>query len=161
MIEEPQITESTEQPAGVIHLTVPRYQMLEAFTSAVHELMDVLEDRGVEPRGSDFAHHLEIDPEVFDFEVGVPVAEEIGEEGRVKPGRLSAATVARTVYKGPYDGLRDARSSTSGRSRARHIGSLVPKSTTTFGAGNSSERCGLPASSTGVQGALPKASKSS
>lgn len=92
MIEKPQIMESEEQTAAVIHLTVPRSQMQETFTSAVHELMGVLEDRGIEPLGPVFAHHFEIDPEVFDFEVGFPVAEDIAGEGRVKPGHLPAAT---------------------------------------------------------------------
>lgn len=107
-IDPPEITETTEQRAAVIHVEIPRGQMQEAFSSAVHELMGVLEDRGIDPLGPVFAHHLEIDPEVFDFEVGVPVAEEVDEEGRVKPGRLPAATVARTVYRGAYHGLPDA-----------------------------------------------------
>lgn len=107
-IDPPEITETAEQRAAVIHLEVRRNQMKEAFASAVHELMGVLEDRGIEPLGPVFAHHLEIDPQVFDFEVGFPVAEVIAEEGRVKPGRLPATTVARTVYQGPYDGMADA-----------------------------------------------------
>ena len=41
----------------------------------------------------------------FDFEISVPVAAPVAAAGRVKPGRLPATTVARTVYRGPYEGL--------------------------------------------------------
>jgi effector-binding domain-containing protein len=46
-----------------------------------------------------------MDPEVFDFEIGVPVKTPVSASGRVKPGKLPAVKVARTVYRGPYDGL--------------------------------------------------------
>jgi effector-binding domain-containing protein len=49
-----------------------------------------------------------MDPDIFDFEVGVPVAAPISVAGRVKPGHLPAATVARTVYHGGYEGLASA-----------------------------------------------------
>jgi effector-binding domain-containing protein len=35
----------------------------------------------------------------------VPVASPVATAGRVQPGRLPAARVARTVYRGPYEGL--------------------------------------------------------
>ena len=44
-------------------------------------------------------------PGVFDFELGVPVASSVQASGRVTPGALPAARVARTVYSGPYEGL--------------------------------------------------------
>jgi effector-binding domain-containing protein len=40
-----------------------------------------------------------------DFEIGVPVTAPVAAAGRVEAGRLPAATVARTVYHGPYEGL--------------------------------------------------------
>jgi effector-binding domain-containing protein len=46
-----------------------------------------------------------MDPEVFDFELGVPVTRAVEPSGRVIPGKLPAARVARTVYHGPYEGL--------------------------------------------------------
>lgn len=49
-----------------------------------------------------------MDPDTFDFEVGVPVAAPVAAAGRVKPGELPAATVARTVYHGDYSGLGEA-----------------------------------------------------
>jgi effector-binding domain-containing protein len=49
-----------------------------------------------------------MDPETFDFEVGVPVKAPITSTGRVHASQLPAATVARTVYRGPYEGLGSA-----------------------------------------------------
>jgi effector-binding domain-containing protein len=46
-----------------------------------------------------------MDPHTFDFEIGVPVPSPVAAVGRVTAGRLPAATVARTVYHGPYEGL--------------------------------------------------------
>jgi effector-binding domain-containing protein len=43
--------------------------------------------------------------DTFDFELGVKVAAPIKATGRVKPGHLPAAKIARTVYSGPYEGL--------------------------------------------------------
>jgi effector-binding domain-containing protein len=104
-IDPPEITETAEQLAAVIHLEIPREEMQEAFPPAVHELLEVLDDQGVDPAGPVFAHHLRVDPDVFDFRVGFPIDEPIEEAGRVAPGRLPAATVARTVHRGAYDGL--------------------------------------------------------
>ena len=55
-----------------------------------------------------FSHHLRMDPATFDFEVGVPVATPVAAAGRVRPGELPAATVARTIYRGDYAGLGSA-----------------------------------------------------
>ena len=46
-----------------------------------------------------------MDPKIFDFEVGVPVAQTVSPAGRVQPGQLPSTKVARTVYHGPYEGL--------------------------------------------------------
>jgi effector-binding domain-containing protein len=79
--------------------------MMKAFGPAVQELMATLADQGVKPVGAVFAHHLRMPPDMFDFELGVEVAAPVKAAGRVKPGQLPAAKVARTVYHGPYDGL--------------------------------------------------------
>ena len=49
-----------------------------------------------------------MDPQIFDFEVGVPVAMRAIAAGDVRPGELPATTIARTVYHGGYEGLGDA-----------------------------------------------------
>jgi effector-binding domain-containing protein len=52
-----------------------------------------------------FTHHLKMDPNVFDLEICVPVKSPVSAKGRVKPGQLTARKIARTVYRGPYEGL--------------------------------------------------------
>jgi effector-binding domain-containing protein len=105
MLATPEIVETTIQSAAVIHLTVPRNEMMKVFGPAVGELMSALAAQGVEPIGAVFAHHIKMSPDIFDFELGVKVSTPVNPTGRVKPGELPAAKVARTVYSGPYEGL--------------------------------------------------------
>jgi len=105
MLETPQIIETAEQAAAVIHLTIARSEMPSVFGPAVGELLATLGDQGVEPVGSVFAHHLKMSPDSFDFELGIKVASPVKPAGRVRAGCLPAAKVARTVYTGPYEGL--------------------------------------------------------
>jgi effector-binding domain-containing protein len=105
MIDAPHITHRTAQLAAVIHLTIPRAEMVHVFESAVSELLEGLAAQGIAPTGAVFAHHLQMSPDTFDFEVGLPVSTPVTAVGRVKPGALRAAKVARTVYHGPYEGL--------------------------------------------------------
>src|SRR3954447_6154612 len=108
MIAIPQIIQTDAQEAAVIHLTIPRSEMMKVFGPAVGELMSTLAAQGVEPVGSVFAHHLKMTPDSFDFELGVKVASLAKASGRVKPGQLPAAKVARTIYSGSYEGLPSA-----------------------------------------------------
>lgn len=105
MIETPRIVEATGQMAAVIHFTVPREEIQDVMGPAIQEVIDVVTAQGIAPVGPWFTHHLRLDPEVFDFEVGVPVSTPVVAEGRVKPGSLPAGRVARTVYHGDYEGL--------------------------------------------------------
>jgi effector-binding domain-containing protein len=105
MLSAPQIVQTAAQTAAVIHLTIPRGEMMKMFGPAVGELMAALAAQGVEPVGAVLAHHLKMSPDVFDFELGVQVPTPVKATGRVKPGELPAAKVARTVYSGPYEGL--------------------------------------------------------
>jgi effector-binding domain-containing protein len=108
MIAAPQIIKTAAQEAAVIRLTIPRSEMMKAFGPAVSELMSTLAAQGVEPIGAVFAHHMKITQDTFDFELGVKVSVPVKAAGRVRPGQLPAAKVARTVYSGPYDGLPSA-----------------------------------------------------
>lgn len=105
MISTPQILTTEAHAAAVIHLTILRSEMMSAFGPAVGELMGVLAEQGIEPIGAAFAHHLRITSDTFDFELGIKVAKPVKAAGRVNPGALPAAKVARTVYTGPYEGL--------------------------------------------------------
>ena len=105
MLATPEITTTNFEEAAVIRLTVPRSEMMKVFGPAVGELMAALAAQGVKPVGAVFAHHLKMSPDNFDFELGVKVSAAVKPAGRVKPGRLPASKVARTVYSGPYEGL--------------------------------------------------------
>ena len=108
MISTPQIFQAPAQAAAIIHITVPRSEMMKVFGPAVGELLAVLGSQGVEPVGAVFAHHLTMSPSIFDFELGVRIAQPVRAAGRVKPGELPAAKVAHTIYSGPYEGLPNA-----------------------------------------------------
>ena len=108
MLATPEIIQTNVQAAAVIRLTIPRSEMMKVFGPAVGDLMTTLAAQGVEPVGAVFAHHLKMTPDTFDFELGVKVAAPVKATGRVRPGELPAAKVARTVYSGPYEGLPSA-----------------------------------------------------
>jgi effector-binding domain-containing protein len=105
MIDTPQITQSAARLAAVIRLTIPRAEIRNVMGPGIGELLAAVAAQGIAPAGPVFSHHFRIDPEVFDFELGVPVNEPVSPAGRVRPGQLPATTVARTIYHGPYDGL--------------------------------------------------------
>jgi effector-binding domain-containing protein len=105
MLDTPQIIQTTAETAAVIHLTVPRGDMMRVFGPACGELMAALAAQGIKPEGAIFAHHLKMSADKFDFELGVRVSTPVNATGRVKPGELPSAKVARTVYSGPYEGL--------------------------------------------------------
>ena len=108
MLETPRIAQTAEQPAAVLHLTIPRAEIRKVMGPGYGEVMAAVSAQGLAPAGPWFTHHLRMDPATFDFEIGVPVPRSIAPSGRVKAGHLPAATVAQTVYHGPYEGLANA-----------------------------------------------------
>lgn len=105
MLETPQVTETADQLTAFIHLTVPRAEIQKVMAPGLGEVRAAIAAQGIAPAGPWFTHHLRMDPAIFDFEICVPVEEPVAAAGRVKPGRLPAARVARVVYRGPYEGL--------------------------------------------------------
>jgi len=105
MLETPHITQTTDQLTAFIHLAVPRREIQKVMGPGINEVMETVAAQGKTPAGPWFAHHLRMDPAVFEFNICVPVTTPVVPQGRVKPGHLAAATVARTVYRGPYEGL--------------------------------------------------------
>lgn len=108
MIDTPEITQTAAQLAAVIRLTIPREEIRNVMGPGMGELMAAVAAQGIAPAGPLFSHHLRMDPNIFDFEIGVPVTSPVAAAGRVQPGELPATKVARTVYHGPYEGLGDA-----------------------------------------------------
>ncbi|MEX2263077.1 MAG: GyrI-like domain-containing protein [Bryobacteraceae bacterium] len=105
MIDTPQITQSATQLTAVIRLTIPREEIRNVMGPGIGELMATVAAQGIAPTGPVFSYHLRMSPDIFDFEIGVPVTEPVSPAGRVKPGHLPVTTVARTVYHGGYEGL--------------------------------------------------------
>jgi len=105
MIDTPQITQSTFQRTACIHLTIPRADAPKVMGPGLQEIMAVLAAQDVAPAGPWFTHHFRMDPGIFDFEICVPVPRPIRAAGRVEPGEIPAATVARAVHRGGYEGL--------------------------------------------------------
>jgi effector-binding domain-containing protein len=105
MIDTPEITQTTSLETAVIHLTIPREEIRNVMGPGIGELMSAVAAQGIAPAGPVFSHHFKMDPKIFDFEIGVPVTKPVSPAGRVQPGQLPAARVARTVYHGAYEGL--------------------------------------------------------
>ena len=105
MIEEPQIVRTAARQVAMIRLTVPSSEIHDVMGPGIREVMDTLAAQGITPAGPWLTHHVRRPTDVFDFEICVPVTTPVVPGGRVKPGMLPAATVARTVYYGSYEGL--------------------------------------------------------
>lgn len=105
MIDTPKITQASAQATAIIRFTIPRDEIRNVMGPGYQELMATIAAQGIAPAGPWFTHHLRMDPETFDFELGVPIAAPLSPAGRVIAGQLPAATVAQAVYHGDYEGL--------------------------------------------------------
>lgn len=105
MIDTPQIVEIGPRLVAAIHVTVPRNEIQAVMGPGIQEVMEAVKAQGAGPIGPWFTHHLRMDPGVFDFEICVPVSAPVAAVGRVGCREMPAARVARTIYRGPYEGL--------------------------------------------------------
>lgn len=105
MIDTPQHAQTSAQTLALIRLKVPQSQIQEVMGPAFHELIATLEAQGIAPTGPFISHHFRMVPGIFDFELGIPVAQPVQAQGRVEPGELVARAVVRTTYRGGYEGL--------------------------------------------------------
>jgi effector-binding domain-containing protein len=94
--------------ADVIHITCPRAKIQSEVGPAIQEIMAALIAQNQKPVGPMFMHHLTMSATQFDVEVGFPIGGPLAASGRVKASGLAAARVARTIYRGPYEGLHSA-----------------------------------------------------
>ena len=105
MLDTPQVTETADQLTATIHLVIPQAEIRSVMGPSIREVFAALSAQGIAPAGPWFTHHRRRPSETFDLEVCVPVAAPVAVVGRVRPGSLPAARVARTVYQGPYEDL--------------------------------------------------------
>jgi effector-binding domain-containing protein len=108
MIESPQIVQTSSQLSAIIPITVPRSDIMSVMGPGISEVMAAVQAQGIGPAGVWFTHHLRMEPEIFDYEICVPVRAPVKPTGRVLPGEWPAMKVIRTVYHGPYEGLGEA-----------------------------------------------------
>jgi effector-binding domain-containing protein len=101
----PHITHVDAQQTAVIRLTIARSEIRSVMGPGIAELMATVKAQGVGPAGPWFSHHFAMHPDRFDFEIGVPVSGPVRAAGRVTPGSLPAARVARAALRGDYNGL--------------------------------------------------------
>lgn len=107
-LEPVQLVMTETVKAAVIRLQAHPRELPSVMGPAFPELMAEVAAQGLQMTGPVFSHFFRMSPELFEFEIGVPVAGEVRKNGRIAPGELPAATVARTVYQGPYEGLPQA-----------------------------------------------------
>jgi len=105
MLDTPRLVTTDPQQTAVIAFTIARAEMPQVMGPGHRELMAVLAEQGLTPAGPWLTYHRRLDPDVFDFELAIPVATAVRASGRVRPGRVPAATVARATLRGSYDGL--------------------------------------------------------
>jgi effector-binding domain-containing protein len=109
MLEQPQIIQTETLQTATVRLRIPRSEIQNVMEPAIREVLAVLGEQGIAPIGPVFSNHFSMEPDIFDFEVGVPVATPIKPSGRVHPSALpSAPKVVQTVYTGPYEKLGEA-----------------------------------------------------
>lgn len=107
-IDTPALLQSEAQQTASIRLQMAREDIQKVMHPAIQELMGTIAAQGIVPAGPLISHHFRIDPAVFDFEISIPVSIPVQASGRVVPSALPAAFVARTNYRGPYEGLGEA-----------------------------------------------------
>ncbi len=105
MLDTPQVTFADEQLTAVIPLIVPCHEIVQVMKPAIEEVLSTLSTQNITPAGACFSYHRRKPTDSFDFEVGFPVSAQVSPTGRVRPGKLPAAKVARTIYRGGYEGL--------------------------------------------------------
>jgi effector-binding domain-containing protein len=105
MLDTPFITRTDPVQAAVIRLDIPRAEIVHVMGPGMQELIATTSAQGIGPAGRCYSYHVRMLPERFDFEIGVPVSAPVTPAGRVRPGALPAARVARAVLHGPFDGL--------------------------------------------------------
>lgn len=108
MIETPHLAICDAAKTAVIHLCIPRADIMKVVGPAIQEVTAVMTQQDITPAGPWFSNHLRNDSGVFDFEVGLPVRGTVRAQGRVIGSAMESRKVIRTVYHGGYEGLERA-----------------------------------------------------
>lgn len=104
-LDAPHVTDAPALTTAVVRLTVPREQIAHVMAPAILEVMGTVAAQRVAVTGAWFVRYLRMEDALLEFEAGVPVDAPVAPAGRVMPGALPAARVARAEYRGGYEGL--------------------------------------------------------
>ncbi len=105
MLDLPRIVITARQVTAIIPVRVRRSEIQQVMGPGIQELMSSIAAQAIAPAGPWFTHHLQMEPEYFDLEIGIPVSQPVKAAGRMLPSERPAMTVAQTTYRGPYEGL--------------------------------------------------------
>jgi effector-binding domain-containing protein len=101
MIGEPKIDERTEQSYMGIRFQTPMKGMGKVIEKTFKELNAWAKQKGIEPAAPPFLRYHVIDMEGgMDLEVGIPVAAQLPNDGRVTAGVVPAGRYASLIYTG-------------------------------------------------------------
>lgn len=103
---EPQIEDRQIQPYMGIRARISMQELSIVIPEYLEELFAFLGKWGVEPVRAPFIrYHFIKMPELFDIEVGVPVANALVDEGRIQGRELPAGRYASLIYTGIDNGI--------------------------------------------------------
>lgn len=105
MLENLRIVNLAARQFAGLHLVIPKAAIQQEMGPGLREVHAALAQQGVLSAGPWLTHHLRIDPAVWDFEIGVPVARPIAPAGRVRPGEWPPMRVAQATHCGGFEGL--------------------------------------------------------
>lgn len=94
MLDTPHIVMADAQLTAYIHLTIPREEIQNVMGPGISEAMAAVTAQGIKPVGPWFSHHRRMSPDIFDFEICVPVdspVTPVGREGRQATGNESGS----------------------------------------------------------------------
>ena len=105
MIDAPEIIYTTQKFFAFLPLRVPTKEIRTHMGPGISEVLAAVAAQGLQHDGAWFTHHNHPPDEFFDFRICVPVKTTFHPQGRVQAGELPATRVARTIYRGGYEGL--------------------------------------------------------
>jgi len=105
VLENPRLVNLAPRHFAGLHLIIPKAAIQREMGPGLREVHAALAQQGVPPAGPWLTHHLRIDPAVWDFEIGVPVAQPIAPAGRVLSREWPPMRVAQATHCGGFEGL--------------------------------------------------------
>jgi effector-binding domain-containing protein len=97
------------QPVLFIRTQVHPSDIQQAIRSALVEISEYLQSRGLRPGAPPYARYHAFNDEGVDLETGVPVLRRVAGSGQIQSGEIPQGEYVCTEHWGPYDEIADAR----------------------------------------------------